>query len=136
MTIPQREDPRLEKLAKRCESCRPMGMFRSADDEFLLCYDGGHDLITRSQFHLTYYSQNLDSTSTNTVTQVDPQALLNGKALQNMSHSIHHIFCFSTPDSSRSVMLRLADLLRLSQAMMFVVSGTVGDSIPILLHQE
>jgi len=29
----------LEKLAKRCESCRPMGMFRSNKDEFLLCYD-------------------------------------------------------------------------------------------------
>lgn len=40
VTIPQRDDPRLEKLAKRCESCRPMGMFRSSDDEFLLCYDG------------------------------------------------------------------------------------------------
>ena len=35
--IPQKEDP---KLAKRCESCRPMGMFRSNKDEFLLCYDG------------------------------------------------------------------------------------------------
>jgi len=34
------EDPRLEKLAKRCESCRPLGMFRSNKDEFLLCYDG------------------------------------------------------------------------------------------------
>jgi len=39
VTIPQREDPRLEKLAKRCESCRPMGMFRSNKDGFLLCYD-------------------------------------------------------------------------------------------------
>jgi len=39
VTIPQRDDPRLEKLAKRCESCRPMGMFRSSQDEFLLCYD-------------------------------------------------------------------------------------------------
>ncbi|KAL0953934.1 hypothetical protein HGRIS_005098 [Hohenbuehelia grisea] len=39
VTIPQRDDPRLEKLAKRCESCRPVGMFRSAEDEFLLCYD-------------------------------------------------------------------------------------------------
>ncbi|KAA1475511.1 Dbl-like domain-containing protein [Dentipellis sp. KUC8613] len=39
VTIPQRDDPRHEKLAKRCESCRPMGMFRSNDNEFLLCYD-------------------------------------------------------------------------------------------------
>ncbi|KAJ3520044.1 hypothetical protein NM688_g9215 [Phlebia brevispora] len=40
VTIPQRDDPRLERLAKRCESCRPMGMFRSSKNEFLLCYDG------------------------------------------------------------------------------------------------
>jgi RHO1 GDP-GTP exchange protein 1/2 len=40
VTIPQREDPRLAQLAKRCDTCRPKGMFRSADDEFLLCYDG------------------------------------------------------------------------------------------------
>ncbi|KAL0567587.1 Rho guanine nucleotide exchange factor [Marasmius crinis-equi] len=39
VTIPQRDDPRLAQLTKRCDSCRPMGMFRSADDEFLLCYD-------------------------------------------------------------------------------------------------
>ncbi|KAI0091606.1 Dbl-like domain-containing protein [Irpex rosettiformis] len=39
VTIPQRDDPRLEKLTKRCESCRPMGMFRSNNNEFLLCYD-------------------------------------------------------------------------------------------------
>ncbi|KAF8638446.1 hypothetical protein AX17_002203 [Amanita inopinata Kibby_2008] len=39
VTIPQREDPRLAQLAKRCESARPKGMFRSAEDEFLLCYD-------------------------------------------------------------------------------------------------
>ncbi|KAJ7780243.1 Dbl-like domain-containing protein [Mycena maculata] len=39
VTIPQREDPRLANLAKRCEACRPMGMFRSTDEEFLLCYN-------------------------------------------------------------------------------------------------
>ncbi|KAJ3993564.1 Dbl-like domain-containing protein [Lentinula boryana] len=39
VTIPQRDDPRLAYLAKRCESCRPIGMFKSAEDEFLLCYN-------------------------------------------------------------------------------------------------
>ncbi|GLB41616.1 putative CNH domain containing protein [Lyophyllum shimeji] len=38
VTIPLLDDPRMS-LAKRCESCRPMGMFRSKEDEFLLCYD-------------------------------------------------------------------------------------------------
>ncbi|KAF9646326.1 hypothetical protein BDM02DRAFT_3188932 [Thelephora ganbajun] len=37
--IPQKEGPRLGKLAERCESCRPMGIFRSNRDEFLFCYD-------------------------------------------------------------------------------------------------
>lgn len=40
VTIPQREDPRHAPLAKRWESCRPLGMFRSTDEEFLLCYTG------------------------------------------------------------------------------------------------
>ncbi|KAJ6477474.1 CNH domain-containing protein [Mycena vulgaris] len=39
VTIPQREDPRLANLAKRCEACRPLGMFRCSDEEFLLCYN-------------------------------------------------------------------------------------------------
>jgi hypothetical protein len=39
VTIPQRADPRLEKLAKRCDACKPLGMFRSNTDEFLLCSD-------------------------------------------------------------------------------------------------
>ncbi|KAG8961323.1 hypothetical protein FRC03_005538 [Tulasnella sp. 419] len=39
VTIPQRDDPRLSSLARRCESCKPVGMFRSSENEFLLCYD-------------------------------------------------------------------------------------------------
>ncbi|KAL5513096.1 TUS1 [Sanghuangporus vaninii] len=39
VTIPQRDDPRLAALTKRCESCKPIGMFRSSENEFLLCYD-------------------------------------------------------------------------------------------------
>lgn len=52
VTIPQRDDPRLEKLAKRCESCRPMGMFRTNQDEFLLCYDG--EYLDREYVRVTY----------------------------------------------------------------------------------
>ncbi|KAF9646330.1 hypothetical protein BDM02DRAFT_3188937 [Thelephora ganbajun] len=39
ITIPQKGDPRSEKLAMTCELCRPMGMFKLNRDEFLLCYD-------------------------------------------------------------------------------------------------
>lgn len=40
VTIPQRDDPQLKDLGKRIKSCKPIGMFRSQSDEFLLCYDG------------------------------------------------------------------------------------------------
>ncbi|KAF7375788.1 Dbl domain-containing protein [Mycena sanguinolenta] len=35
VTIPSRDDPRLAGFAKRCESCRAMGMFRVSEEEFL-----------------------------------------------------------------------------------------------------
>lgn len=38
--IPQKNDSRLKKLAKRIRSRRPVGMFKLKKDEFLLCYDG------------------------------------------------------------------------------------------------
>ena len=36
----QKEDPRHTQLIKRCENARPIGIFRSTDYEFLLCYGG------------------------------------------------------------------------------------------------
>lgn len=39
MTIPLRYEARHEQVVKRCDSCKPLGMFRIAED-FLLCYDG------------------------------------------------------------------------------------------------
>ncbi|KAF7289464.1 hypothetical protein HMN09_01340400 [Mycena chlorophos] len=39
VTIPLREDPRYSLLSKRCDACRPIGMFRSDEDGFLLCYN-------------------------------------------------------------------------------------------------
>ncbi|KAJ7173704.1 CNH domain-containing protein [Mycena filopes] len=39
VTIPLRDDARLAPLSKRCDACRPIGMFRSDGDGFLLCYN-------------------------------------------------------------------------------------------------
>ena len=41
MTMPQFDDtrPDLKEFAKRCWSCRPMGLFRANKEEYLLCYD-------------------------------------------------------------------------------------------------
>ena len=34
-----KEKPALSELQRRCENARPLGMFRSTDKEFFLCYD-------------------------------------------------------------------------------------------------
>ncbi|KAF8621825.1 hypothetical protein AX15_007493 [Amanita polypyramis BW_CC] len=39
VNIPLREDPNTTFIAKRCDTCRPIGIFRSTDSEFLLCYN-------------------------------------------------------------------------------------------------
>ncbi|RXW24807.1 hypothetical protein EST38_g1012 [Candolleomyces aberdarensis] len=39
VTIPLRDQPKYAHIAKRCDACRPMGMFRSDENEFLLAYD-------------------------------------------------------------------------------------------------
>ncbi|KIM21778.1 hypothetical protein M408DRAFT_80040, partial [Serendipita vermifera MAFF 305830] len=39
VTIPQRDDRRLAPWKDRLQSCKPLGMFRSSEDEFLLCYN-------------------------------------------------------------------------------------------------
>lgn len=39
VTVPRKDNSWLKKVAKRTESCRSIGMFRSNNSEFLLCYD-------------------------------------------------------------------------------------------------
>lgn len=34
-----RDDPRIQMLAKRVETSKPLGMFKNSESEFLLCYD-------------------------------------------------------------------------------------------------
>ena len=34
-----RERPGLAELQRKCDTARPLGMFRSTETEFLLCYD-------------------------------------------------------------------------------------------------
>ncbi|KAF8645045.1 hypothetical protein AX16_008106 [Volvariella volvacea WC 439] len=37
--IPQKDDAQFAHLTKRSDSCKPLGMYRCTEDEFLLCYD-------------------------------------------------------------------------------------------------
>lgn len=43
-----REFPRLAEAQRRCDSARPLGMYRSTETDFLLCYDckSAHHLIS------------------------------------------------------------------------------------------
>jgi hypothetical protein len=63
VTIPQFHDPRYKKLAKRCRSCRPMGIFRPSMEEFLLCYDsknGSDTPLTRTLTTFTEFGLYVD----------------------------------------------------------------------------
>lgn len=42
--IPQRDNPEFPYLAKRCDACKALGIFRSKENEFLLCYNGNYIL--------------------------------------------------------------------------------------------
>ncbi|KAJ6488831.1 CNH domain-containing protein, partial [Mycena sanguinolenta] len=48
------EDARFSSLAQRCQSCRPMGIFRTSGDDFLLCYTGMYLIDFRSHSGGTY----------------------------------------------------------------------------------
>jgi hypothetical protein len=127
VTIPQRDDPKLEKLAKRCESCKPMGMFRSNDDEFLLCYDG-ESFVPDSQYLLTVHClQSLEYMSTSTVIPAAKLEPLNGRELQNASPCIIHTCYYLTVGLSRFGMWKLGVSHRSSRATTFAAYGTVVD---------
>lgn len=38
-----KEEPSIALIARRCETAKPLGMFRSTESEFLLCYDSTLD---------------------------------------------------------------------------------------------
>lgn len=134
VTIPQRDDPRLASLARRCESCRPMGMFRSSENEFLLCYDGTHNsfddpLGVKSHTHNYSHvrlTQSSASTSIDTETQTEPTSSSSGKAPQSASRSTLLMSLSSTRDSSRSGTSTRAASYRSFGASTCVAYGTGG----------
>jgi hypothetical protein len=64
--IPQFNDQRFEELAMRCNVRRPLGIFRSNANEFLLCYNGACHLAVSATYALINW-QGLDCTLTSTV---------------------------------------------------------------------
>jgi len=78
--IPKNNDPSFIPTAKRLKSCKPKGMCRLSENEFLLCYD-----------ELEFMS-----TDMGTVAAPLMKLLSNGKGQQGMLPSVHFIFYCST----------------------------------------
>ena len=123
ISLPQKEDPRHTHLIKRCENARPIGMFRSTDDEFLLCYDGMLILVLNSFLSTNLNEQNSAFTWINMVIRHAQATPSNGKELQNELHSISLSSFFSILALSRYGMSRRVGLRRSFRELMFDVPG-------------
>jgi hypothetical protein len=101
-------------------------MFRSNDDEFLLCYDG-ESFASDSRHRLLTVCclQSLDYMSTSTVIPAANLEPLNGRELRNVSPCIIHMSYYSTLSLSRFGMWILGFLHRSSGAMTSAAYGTV-----------
>jgi hypothetical protein len=60
VNIPQRDDPNYPHVTKRCDACRPLGIFRCGEEEFLLCYDGAYpsDIICMKISSMSIFFRN------------------------------------------------------------------------------
>ena len=112
-TIPHRDDPRYAALAKRCEQCRPLAMFKPNEDEFLLCYDGTKFRFPQNIHLLTVsHIQNLVCTLTDTETQAGQPLLLSGREQHYGQLFIDHTCCYSTAVSLKCDTWKPVDSLR------------------------
>ena len=100
-----------------------MGMFRSSENEFLLCYDGKGALICSPHLSSHPFSQNSGCMLTATATLVAQKGPLSGKALPSTSHGILHTSSSSTRGSLRCDMLKLGGCARSSLVTTSDVSG-------------
>ena len=123
ISLPQKEDPRHTHLIKRCENARPIGMFRSTDDEFLLCYDGMLMLLLKSFLLTNLNEQNLAFTWINMVIRHAQATPSNGKELLNEWHSISLSSFFSILALSRYGMSPRVGLRRSFRELMFDAPG-------------
>ena len=123
ITLPQKEDPRHTQLIKRCENARPIGMFRSTEDEFLLCYDGMLRALRPVHPFTNLNEKNSDFTWTNMVTLRGQETPSSGKGQQNELHSITHTSYSLIPASLRYATSPRVDLRRSSLEL---TSGALG----------
>ncbi|KAF7375771.1 hypothetical protein MSAN_00466800 [Mycena sanguinolenta] len=100
-TVPKPgEDVQFANLAERCKSCRPMGIFRTSTDDFLLCY---------SEFGL-YVDRHGNPSPTRPLRAVEweetaKQVAVHAPLYSAIQHSIHRGpgrgYCPTCPDYTR-----------------------------------
>ena len=98
-------------------------MFRSTDEEFLLCYDGMIRMSLCIVNIADLLQKNLVFMSTNMVILLDQATPLNGKELQSVSHATSLTFSYSIHGSLRSGTFLLADSLKSFQELTFDAPG-------------
>lgn len=129
--MPQGNDPRHANIIRRCESRKPMGIFRSTDNEFLLCYDGklpvAYQLVICAA-DVNRITQNSVYTSIGMAIQIVLWESSNGKALPIASPSTHHTSLYSTRDLSKSDILLKDNSFRLFKALTSIARG-MGEGI-------
>jgi hypothetical protein len=106
-----KEEPAIALIARRCETAKPLGMFRSTESEFLLCYDSESKT---QDYDLT--CQLLASMSTDMVNPTETARSSNGKACLILLPSTLHTFCLSPLHSSRSVISTLRSCFKSTPA--------------------
>jgi len=123
-TIPRRDDPRLSHIVKRLESCKPQGMYRSSENEFLLCYDGESQSLWDNCLLMSF--QNLVSTSIDMerVVGLRMKWWSSGKARQNALLSTRLTFYFLILDSLKSDISKPVGWLKLYLAVKLDAPGT------------
>lgn len=130
-----RDKPRLAEVQRRCESAKPLGMFRSTEMEFLLCYDCESGLPWSSMIraHTSFWSicrqvsscgapdRQADDTGTESQTEIVKSS--NGKDGPIPSVSTRLTCCSARRPSSRSGILIPPSSCRSTRA---AISGSHG----------
>jgi hypothetical protein len=105
-----------------------MGLFRSSNDEFLLCYDSKNGPQIRPQpVRSSSLLQNSGCISTSMATSIPQRARLNGRLLRIMSHATHHTCSSSMRATSRYDILRAGGCARSSMVRAYDALGMDTD---------
>lgn len=133
-----RETPKLAEIQRRCDSSRPLGMFRSTETDFLLVYDCEWlNVLLRPSLIVSAFGVFVDRYILLLVTDTNPSAnetvmeiqraritLSNGKAGPTRSLSTRHTSYCVRRHSSRSGTSIPLDCCRFTRAATYGLRGS------------